>query len=330
MVRLVVAVIGRYIIGLLGNVAHFVELVVRSKYRIRCLLCRYARQPAVGVEAIVGDDAVWQRNLAVPDPLIIQADLSCWRADCFRLIVLVVGVAVGDSFGAGEGLFVAPGVVAVGVGFCDCADCYGFAGFAVGCVVADRGCHVRRCIAGQVAVLVILEGVFRIVGKLGFRQPVGLVVGIGCRLVFGIGDRFQQAVGIIGIRRRLPFRPGFFCLSPCLVILKRRGVILRVGESEQVAFLVVREAGNSALGVGLAFYAAQCVVAVCCQVAVGVCSCRDPPYLVIGEVRQVVQGIADLFDPAQLVQGVGGDIVQRVGDDRGGGGVRAAVAAGAA
>ena len=211
-----------------------------------------------------------------------------WRTDGFRLVVLVVAVTVGDPLRAGEAGLVPFCVVAVGVGFGDCADGYGFCGFAVGRVEDDACAYIRRCVAGQVAVFVVLEGVFCAVIECGFRQAVGLVVAVGGCLVFGVFYRFQQAVGVVAVAGCLPFRSGFFGFSAGFVVFEGCGVVFRVGEAGEVAYLVVGEAGYATFGVGLAFDSAKFVVAVLGAVSVGVGSGGDSADFVVDEVGYVV------------------------------------------
>lgn len=211
-----------------------------------------------------------------------------WCGYGFRLVVLVVGVAVGDSFRAGEAGFVPFAVVAVGVGFGYLADGYCFCGFPVGGVVGYGGCDVRGCVAGQVAVFVVLEGVFCAVVECGFRQAVGLVVAVGGCLVFGIFYRFQQAVGVVAVAGCLPFRSGFFGFPAGFVVFEGCGVVFRVGEAGEVAYLVVGEAGYATFGVSLAFDSAKFVVAVLGAVLIGVSSGGDSADFVVDEVGYVV------------------------------------------
>lgn len=111
---------------------------------------------------------------------------------------------------------------------------------------------------------------FAVVGKLRLRQSVGLVIGVRRGLALGIGDGFQKAICVVDVCRPLPFRSDFLGLSASLVILEGCGVVLRVGQRQQVASLVIGKACDSPLCIGLAGYPAQLVVAVSCLVAVGV------------------------------------------------------------
>ncbi len=288
LIRLVIPVGRSYISGFAGDVANLVKVEVSRIHRSSLFLRRNATQPTIAVVTKVSNDTVWQGYFCIPDPTVIKGDGPGGRGDCFRLVVLVVGIAVRYPFRTCEAGFVPFCVVAVLVRFGDCANGNCFCGFPVGGVVLNGCRHIRCRIAGQVAVFVVLEGVFRAVIERGFRQAIGLVVRIcGC-LVLGVGYRFQKSVGIIGITGRLPFRPGFFGLSPRLVVLEGCCVVFRVSEAEQIAYLVVGEAGYATFGVGLAFDSAKFVVAVLGAVLIGVGSGGDSADFVVDEVGYVV------------------------------------------